>query len=32
MPKCRIHSGPIFLDTDHQLATIVTETAQLQVL
>jgi len=29
MPKYRIHSGPVFLVTDHQVATVVVEAAQL---
>ena len=29
MPKYCIHNGPVFLDTDRQVATVVTETAHL---
>jgi len=29
MPKYYIHSGPVFWDTDHQVANIVMKTAQL---
>ena len=29
MPKYRIHSGPVFWDTDRQVATVVVETVQL---
>jgi len=29
MPKYRIHSDPVFSDTDRQVATVVMETAQL---
>jgi len=29
MPKYCIHSGPVFRDTDRQVATVVMETAQL---
>ena len=29
MPKYRIHSGPVFVDTDHQVATVVMEAAQV---
>jgi len=29
MPKYRIHSGPVFWDTDRQVAAIGMETAQL---
>jgi len=29
MPKYRIHSGPVFLDTDRQVAIVIMETAQL---
>jgi len=29
MPKYRIHSGLVFVDTDRQVATVVMETVQL---
>jgi len=29
MPKCRIQSGLVFLETDHQVTTVVVEIAQL---
>jgi len=29
MSKYRIHSGPVFWVTDHQVATVVMETVQL---
>jgi len=29
MPQYRIHSGPAFLDTNRQVATVFVETAQL---
>jgi len=31
MPKYPIHGGPIFWDTDRQIATVVMETAQLVI-